>query len=119
MAFINEKSPVIAHPEFEVFEDIPVQTTVVDTVEEAVIPLAQLNTGSYVEFLIKTSENEFVRGIDTLLQIRFRVKLQKTDNTAITEDDWKKVSIINNKVRSCFNSNYAFTQYALLSVSFA
>lgn len=100
MSYINETSPVVALPEIEVFETIPVQTTVEQTIDEAIIPISQLNSGAHVEFIIKTSENEFIKVNDTMLQTRFRVKLSKTDSTAVTEDDWKKVSIINNPADS-------------------
>lgn len=96
MSFINENSPVVALPELEVFENIPVQTSIEDSVVEELIPQSQLNSGSHIEFIIKTSENEYIKAYDTILQTRFRVVLQKTDHSAITDDDWKKVSIINN-----------------------
>ena len=102
MSFVNENSPVVALPELEVFETVPVQTSIEDTVVEELIPLSQLNSGGHIEFIIKTAENEFIRPIDTLLQTRFRVKLMKSDNSAVTDEDWKSVSIINNPGDSLF-----------------
>jgi hypothetical protein len=96
MSFINENSPVVALPELEVFETVPVQTSIEETTIQELIPQSQLNTGGHIEFIIKTSENEYIKPIDTILQTRFRVKLSKINNTAVTETDWTKVSIINN-----------------------
>lgn len=100
MAFINENSPVVALPELEVFENIPVQTSIEDTIIEELIPQSQLNTGAHVEFIIKTADNEFIKPMETLLQSRFKVKLRKVDNTAITDADWAKVSLVNNAAHS-------------------
>ncbi len=96
MSYINENSPVVALPEFEIFETIPVQTSIESTVIEEKHPESQLNSGGHIEFVIKTAENEFIRVIDTVIQTKFRVHLRKTDNTAIADADWNKVSIINN-----------------------
>ena len=91
---------MVALPEFEVFENIPVQTTIEETIIEELIPQSQLNSGAHVESLIKTHENEYIRPHETILQTRFRVKLNKKDGTSIIESDWSKVSLINNAADS-------------------
>src|SRR6266496_4968748 len=100
MSFITENSPVIALPELEVFETMPVQTSIEGTVIEEQIPQSQLNSGGHIEFIFKTAENEFIRVMDTIVQTKFRVHLRKTDNADITDTDWNKVSIINNAADS-------------------
>lgn len=103
MSFINEASPVVALPELEVFETIPVQTSIENTFVEEIIPISQLNTGGHIEFIIKTSENEYIRPVDTILQTIFRVKLRRNDNIAITAADWDKISMINNAADSMWS----------------
>ena len=103
MSYISESSPVVALPEIEVFETIPVQTTIEQTIDEAVIPTSQLNSGAHIEFIVKTSENEFIKVNETMLQTRFRVKLNKTDSSAVTDADWNKISMINNPADSMWS----------------
>ena len=96
MAFINENSPVVALPQLELFDTMPIQTSIDDTTEQEYIPVCQLNTGSNTEIIVKTHDNEFIKPLDIMLRVRFNVHLRHSDNTAITEDHWKSLSLINN-----------------------
>jgi len=103
MKIIHENTPEIALPEFDLFENIPVQTAIEATVYENIPPKSQLNSGAHVEFNFSTGNKEYLKPNDTHLQTRFRVKLRKIDNTPILDTDWEKVSLVNNFAHSMWS----------------
>jgi len=103
MHIVNENTPEIALPEFDLFESIPVQTTIEETIFEHAPPKSQLNSGAHVEFTFNTGKKEYFRPRDTLLQTRFKVKLRKIDNSPIVDADWDKVSLVNNVAHSLWS----------------
>src|SRR5207249_12336358 len=50
-----------------------------------------------------TVENEKRKFEDIFLYIKLRVKLSKSDGTAVTLDKWEEVSMVNNVMHSMFN----------------
>ena len=102
MSILTPETPVIALPELDLFENIPIQTQIESTVTEEILPISQLNSGAHIEFIVKTHENEFIRPCEAMIQVAYRVKLRKTDATNIAAADWEKVSMINNAADSMF-----------------
>ena len=97
---INGNTPVIALPELDIFENVPVQTSIEKTFTDQVLPVSQLNSGAHVEFIVKTAENEFIRPCDAMIQVVYKVKLHKIDKTKLTNLDWDKVAMVNNMADS-------------------
>ena len=102
MNLVNEGSPVTAVPELDLYSKAPVQVSIEKSYIEEVRPLAPLNTGGHVEFIINNSLNEYVRLKDTTLYGRFHVELHKTTGN-ISDADWKKVHIVNNFMHSLWS----------------
>ena len=101
MSLVNEGTPVTAVPELDIFSKAPVQVSIEKSYIEEVRPLAPLNTGGHIEFIINSGENEYVRLNDTTLYGRFHVELHKTGATPdISEADWNKIHIVNNFMHS-------------------
>jgi hypothetical protein len=103
MSFVNESTPVTAVPELELFSKAPVQTSIESTFLEEIRPINQLNTGGHIEFNITNGNNEFIRLNETTLSIKFKVKLSKSDGSAIVASDWNSVSIVNNFLHSLWS----------------
>ena len=102
MSLVNEGSPVTAVPELDFYSKTPVQISVQKSYIEEVRPLAPLNSGGHVEFIINNSMGEYVRLKDTTLYGRFHVELTKATGT-VTEADWKKLHIVNNFMHSLWS----------------
>src|SRR6267154_1969000 len=103
MNLVNEGSPVTAVPELDFYSKTPVQVSIEKTYVEEIRPLAPLNTGGHIEFQIHNSINEYMRLKDTTLYGRFHVELTKANGADPTEDDWKKVHIVNNFMHSIWS----------------
>lgn len=104
MNLVNENSPVTAVPELDLYSKAPVQTSIEKTYIEEVRPIAPLNTGGHVEFVINNAYNEYVRLKDLTLYGRFHVVLTKTPSTSsITAADWEKIHIVNNFMHSIWS----------------
>ena len=103
MSLVNDKTPLTAIPSLDFFATTPVQDTYESTFFETIRPIAQLNSGPHIEFQINNSINEYIRLKETTLYLKFRVKLSKADNTAISDTDWTKVSVINNLLHSLWS----------------
>jgi hypothetical protein len=103
MALVNEMSPVIALPEFDLFNSVPVQTSIENTRIKEIRPISLLNTGGHIEFHIQNSLNEYIRFDDTTLYTKLRVILSKKDNSPIVYSDWDNISIVNNFLNSLWS----------------
>ena len=103
MSLIDQLTPVIAHPALDLFQRVPLQNTILETKTETLLPFTQLNTGSNYEFRINTAYNEFIALNKTRLRIEFRVKLAKSDGSAVAATDWNNVSVVNNLIHSMFS----------------
>ena len=103
MSLISEDSPVIAVPELDIFAKAPVQTSIEGIISEQIRPLAQLNTGGHIEFVIHNAHNEYVRLNETTLYLKFRVRLARTDSVPVSSSDWSKVSVVNNLLHSLWS----------------
>ena len=103
MSIVNKFSPVTAIPELDFYTVAPVQTSIEKTFTEEIRPIAQLNTGGHIEFLINNGYNEYIRLKETSLYVKFRVKLFRSDNNAIVPSDWSKVSLVNNFLHSLWS----------------
>jgi hypothetical protein len=100
MSLISDKSPVTALSEYDLFGLPPVQTTVESTIQSEHRPISVLNSGGNIEFVITTGVNEYIIPSDTLLYIKLRVNLTKTDKSEIVSNDWNSVSVVNNLLNS-------------------
>ena len=103
MSLVNENSPVIAVPELDIFAKSPVQTSIESTISEQIRPLAQLNTGGHIDFIINNAYNEYVKLKETTLYVKFRVKLSRTDTAPVSAGDWNRVSVVNNLLHSLWS----------------
>ena len=103
MSLVSENSPVTAIPEFDFYSNTPVQTSIEKTYIEQIRPINQLNTGGHIEFLINNGLNEYVKLKETTLFVSFRVKLAKSDGSAVATADWTKVSVVNNLLHSLWS----------------
>ena len=103
MSLINEKTPLTAVPSLDFFATTPVQDTYESTFFEVIRPIAQLNSGPHIEFQINNAANEYIRLKETTLSVKFRIKLNRTDNQTVTDTDWTKVSIVNNFLHSLWS----------------
>src|SRR5882757_1418773 len=97
---LSEHNPVTAHPVLDHFKKQILQTSVEATYIEEVRPVAQLNTGGHVEFVINNAINEYVKVNETTLSLGFRVVYVKDDGTDMTDAEYLKVSLANNFLES-------------------
>jgi len=103
MSLVNEHSPVTAIPELDFYSKAAVQTSIETTYNEEIRPIAQLNSGGHIEFIINNAINEYLKLKETTLYVRFKVKLSRSDTAAISDTDWTKVSVVNNFLHSLWN----------------
>ncbi|XP_054162820.1 uncharacterized protein F54H12.2-like [Oppia nitens] len=103
MSLVNEKSSLAIVPELDIFSNSLVQTSIKERFCEEVRPLSQLNNGGHIEFEIKSNIDEYISLFDSTLYFSFRVKLAKTNNTEIVENDWNNVSLVNNFFNSLWS----------------
>lgn len=103
MSLINEDSGVVSHPLLDLFEQYPVQVGIESTKIYRYTPYAQLNSGSNYEIKIASCANEFIPLDQVKLRLRLRVKLAKSDGTAVVAGDWEKVSVVNNFLHSLWS----------------
>jgi hypothetical protein len=103
MTLVNDKTPITAVPELDFFVNTPAQESIEYSFIEEVRPIAQLNTGGHIEFVINNAANEYVRLKETTLYVKFKVKLTRTDTTAVSAGDWAKVSVVNNFLNSLWS----------------
>ena len=83
-------------PELDVFTVPYVQTTIEKDILSEHRPISTLDSKSFIEFNLSSSEEEFIRLDRTLFNIRLRIKIGKPLKADVTKDDWKKVSTVNN-----------------------
>ena len=102
MSLVNSKSPLTVLAPFELFSNVPTQTSIEQTRSEEIRPVSQLNTGGYIEFDVNSNLNEYIKLDDIFLYMKFRVNLKKSPG-ALAADDWKSVSLVNNSLHSMFN----------------
>lgn len=100
---INEDTPIIPHPNLEIFSQLPVQNAIEETKTYRFTPYAQLNTGSNYEIKVTSSANEFIPLDKIRLRVKFRVNLRRTDNLDVVATDWDKVSVVNNFLHSLWS----------------
>jgi len=100
MPLISENSPETPLPEYELFGLPFVQSTVDSTIQTEHRPISLLNAGGHIEFLIPTSKDEYILLSQTVLNVKLRVILSKTDKTDIVSNDWNNISIVNNFLNS-------------------
>ena len=102
MSLVNSRSPLTVLAPFELFSNVPTQTSIEQIRNEEIRPVSQLNTGGYIEFDVNSNLNEYIKLDDIFLYMKFRVNLTKSQGT-LTADDWSKVSLVNNSLHSMFN----------------
>jgi len=103
MSLVNENSPVTAVPELDLFTKSPVQVSIEKSYFEEVRPLAPLNTGGHIEFVLNNAYNEYIRLKDTTLCGKFHVVLRKTTSGAVNDADWNKIHPTNNFMHSLWS----------------
>lgn len=103
MALVNTMSPITILQPFELFSNLPIQTSIVKTRIDEIRPISQLNTGGYLEFDIPSNFNEYTVLDEIYLHVNFRTILSKNDKSAIALSDWENVSMVNNIIHSLWN----------------
>ena len=104
MSLVTEGSPVTAIPELDFYTKSPVQTSIESTYTEEVRPVAPLNTGGHIEFIVNSGINEYVKLKETTLYAKFRVRLSKTTGeTPNFASDWVNVNVVNNLLHSLWS----------------
>ena len=96
-------SSLTALQEYDLFALPPVQNTVEATIQTEHRPIASINSGGAIEFVITSGVNEYILLRETTLYVKFRVILSKIDRTNVSLDDWKSVSVVNNVLHSMWS----------------
>jgi hypothetical protein len=100
MSIVSESSPVTTLAEYDLFGLPPVQTTVDGTVLTEHRPISILNAGGHIEFIVPSGINEYIIPRETLLYVKMRVILSKSDKSEVISTDWNNVSVVNNLLNS-------------------
>ena len=79
--------------------DLWTQYPVQDTVEETIItqhrPLAPVEFNKAIEFEVHTSLDEYILFNKSFFEQKIRIDLSRLDGEAVTSDDWKNISVVN------------------------
>lgn len=117
MSVVSEASPVTALAEYDIYGLPPVQTTVESTIQSEHRPISVLNSGGHIEFLVPTGFNEYIIAKETLLLVKFRVILTKSDKSEIVANDWNNISVVNNLMDSMWQQIDVFVGDTQTTVS--
>ena len=88
--------------ELDLFSVPPTQTAITEHIVTEHRPLNPLGDVNTIEFKISTASDEYINFAETLLFLKLRVSLTKTDNTVLTADAWKSISPVNYFMQSLF-----------------
>ena len=102
MSLVNSQSPLTVLSHFEIFSNVPVQTSIEAIHNEHIRPISQLNSSNYLEFEVNSNMNEYIILEDIFIHLKFRVKLSKSEGS-LALSDWDNISTVNNLLHSIFN----------------
>src|SRR5277367_820231 len=99
---IHELSSVTPHPDFDLFGVPPTQLTVEKDILTEHRPISILNSYSVIQFTIPTGVDEYIQLRESLLYMKIKINLKKTDKTDVVAADWLKVAPVNYLLHSLF-----------------
>ncbi|XP_074596510.1 uncharacterized protein F54H12.2-like [Brevipalpus obovatus] len=88
--------------EFDLFSVPSTQYSIERDVVTEHRSLTKLSMNSCIDFHFVTNEDEYVKLRESLLFVKFRVKIAKSDGKDVTDEDWTKVVPIVNLLHSMF-----------------
>jgi hypothetical protein len=105
MSAIHEMSNITPHPDFDLFGVPPTQLTIERDVQSEHRPISTLDSRSIIQFVITTSNDEYIQLRDTLFKIKLKINIKKAAlNTNVDADDWKKIAPVNLLLHSLFKN---------------
>ena len=102
MGSIHRLSSVKPLGEFDIFSVPPTQTTIEQDLLNEYRPVSTLDSKSFIEFNLSSGLDEYIRLDKTWLCLKLRVNIEKPLKSEVKEDDWKKISTVNNLLSSLF-----------------
>jgi len=102
MSKIHDLSHIAPLAEFDIFSVPSTQYSIERDVVTEHRPINKLQMDSCIDFTFVTNEDEYVKLKESLLYLRFRVKLSRDDHKEITGDDWLQITPVSNLLHSMF-----------------
>ncbi|RWR98624.1 hypothetical protein B4U79_12252, partial [Dinothrombium tinctorium] len=99
---IHELSAVTPLPEFDLFVLPPTQTTVERDILTEHRPISTLDSKSAIEFIINSSNDEYINFRETFLYVRIHVELFTVEGNNPTWDVWDNIIPANYLLHSMF-----------------
>ena len=126
MSLIHQLSSTTTLPEFDIFRVPPTQRSVWKDVVTEHRPICVIEKGSPIPFEFRSEANEFIKFNESMLYLKYKIKLSKTDKSVVKHEDWASIVPVNNFIHSIFDkvelsvnqvqltmaaSNYAYRAY--------
>ena len=97
-----EGTLIAAPSTLDIFTIPPTQYAIQNNLTTEHRPIATINSGSVITFIINTSSDEYVNLKDLLLRVKLRVNIKKADGTTPATSDWTQISPVNYLMHSLF-----------------
>jgi hypothetical protein len=105
MKTIHELSSVTPHPEYDLFVVPATQLTVEKNIQTEHRPISIVtDSRSVIQFEINSAYDEYIQLRDSLLRIKLKINIKRSDGADVTENDWKKISPVNYLLQSLFSN---------------
>jgi hypothetical protein len=105
MKTIHELSSVTPHPEYDLFVLPPTQLTVEKNIQTEHRPISVVtDSRSVIQFELNSALDEYIQLRDTLIKIKLKINIKRSDNDDVTEMDWKKICPVNYFLHSLFSN---------------
>lgn len=100
MTLIHPLSTALPLPEFDVFAVPPTQLAIVEEFTSEIRPLAEPSLNHVLTFLFESAVDEYVRLNESVVWLKLEAKLGKQIQGDATDEDWTKVSCVQNLAHS-------------------
>ena len=126
MSLVHELSSTTTLSDFDIFRVPPTQRSVWKDCVTEHRPITTIEQKSPIPFEFRAEPNEFIKFNESMIYLKYNIKLSKTDNSAIKAEDWANIVPTNNFLHSLFErvelsinqvsvtmapSNYAYRSY--------
>jgi hypothetical protein len=104
MKTIHESSNITPHPDFDLFGVPSTQWTVERNIQTEHRPISIIDSRSIIQFVVDSPMDEYIQLRDSMIKVKLKINIKKTDNSNVTEADWKKIAPVNYLLQSLFSN---------------